>query len=57
VPTDWGYYQFEIKPKGAVPDPAGKSPQFCYNCHLKANPQTDNVWVKFYPMLRDKQPQ
>ena len=57
VPTDWAYYEFVLKPKGAVPDPAGKAGQVCYDCHRKANPQTDNVWVKFYPVLRDKQPQ
>jgi Cytochrome P460 len=57
APTDWAYYGFAIKPNGGIPDPAEKDGQVCYDCHRKANPQTDNVWVKFYPVLRDKQPQ
>jgi len=46
--TDWAYYAF---PPGkdtakAFPDAA------CYDCHRK-HAAKDNVWVQFYPTLRD----
>jgi hypothetical protein len=49
----WAYYIFQHdsdpSPKSsaaALPDSA------CYDCHKK-HASTDNVWVQFYPMLRD----
>ena len=56
VPEDWAYYDFTLDPAGRVPNPAEASGPVCYNCH-KSNALTDNVWVQFYPALRDKQPQ
>ncbi len=55
VPTDWAYYEFGFTSPDGVPAPAKASAQFCYDCHKK-NAQNDNVWVQFYPILRDKQP-
>jgi hypothetical protein len=53
--SPWAYYIFQetidVAPKGsatAMPDAA------CYDCHKK-HASTDNVWVQFYPMLRDSQ--
>ena len=49
----WAYYSFEldqdsnpVKPARAFPD------AHCYDCHLK-HASKDNVWVQFYPALRD----
>jgi Cytochrome P460 len=49
----WAYYIFQAdedqRPAGsapAMPDAA------CYDCHKK-HASTDNVWVQFYPALRD----
>jgi hypothetical protein len=49
----WAYYTFEqdkqsgsFKPAEAFPD------AMCYDCHLK-HASKDNVWVQFYPALRD----
>jgi hypothetical protein len=49
----WAYYSFErdkrsgaFKPAEAFPDAS------CYDCHLK-HASKDNVWVQFYPALRD----
>ena len=49
----WAYYSFEldkdsnpVKPAKAFPDAN------CYDCHLK-HASKDNVWVQFYPALRD----
>jgi len=44
----WAYYVFGKDKRTA---PAMKK-QSCYDCHLK-NAKTDNVWVQFYPTLRD----
>jgi hypothetical protein len=46
---DWAYYIFPLKQKTAAANPKAS----CYDCHLK-NASTDNVWVQFYPTLRDK---
>jgi hypothetical protein len=57
VPQDWAYYAFQVEREQVVTEPVAaiRSPR-CYACH-KENAQTDNVWVQFYPPLRDKQPE
>jgi len=47
--TDWAYYDFghESKAAKAFADKA------CYDCHLE-HADEDNVWVQFYPTLRDR---
>lgn len=50
----WAYYDFKLdaklRPSGtAKAKPDGK----CYDCHLK-HAGDDNVWVQFYPVLRDR---
>lgn len=48
--TDWAYYVFKPTTKStakAFPDNA------CYDCHRK-HASVDNVWVQFYPVLRDR---
>lgn len=50
----WAYYDFRLdenqRPTGtAQAKPDGK----CYDCHLK-HAGEDNVWVQFYPVLRDR---
>jgi Cytochrome P460 len=49
----WAYYSFDldqesnpIKPAKAFPDAQ------CYDCHLR-HASKDNVWVQFYPALRE----
>jgi hypothetical protein len=53
--TDWTYYVFsadEIAKPGAAEPPSDISLTVCAACHKK-NGLVDNVWVQFYPMLRD----
>lgn len=49
--TVWAYYVFPSgsSSAGAQPDSA------CYQCHLE-HAGDDNVWVQFYPVLRDLEP-
>ena len=51
--TPWAYYEFDMKgdqmPDSMKAEDAGN----CENCHAKVNAKTDNVWVPFYPILRD----
>ncbi len=56
VPTDWAYYAFAVNAAGAVAPSAKAFDQICYDCH-KTHASTDNVWVQFYPVLRDRPPQ
>jgi Cytochrome P460 len=49
----WAYYAFDLDAKARPTKPAPAQPDAsCYKCHLK-NARTDNVWVQFYPALRD----
>lgn len=49
----WAYYTFELDPSGRPGKPAKARPDAeCYACHLK-HASKDNVWVQFYPALRD----
>jgi Cytochrome P460 len=54
--TPWGYYDFTGKagPAGReVRESARAKPDgSCYDCHKK-HADVDNVWVQFYPTLRD----
>jgi hypothetical protein len=51
----WAYYVFQDG-RAAEPRPsaAAKPDGACYDCH-KAHASKDNVWVQFYPMLRDRE--
>jgi hypothetical protein len=49
----WAYYPFELDAQGKPSQPATAAPKAsCYDCHLK-HASVDNVWVQFYPALRD----
>jgi hypothetical protein len=49
--TVWAYYVF---PSGSSSAPA-QADSACYQCHLE-HADDDNVWVQFYPILRDHKP-
>jgi hypothetical protein len=55
--TDWAYYAFPNLPTPADPQPVASAfdDAQCYACH-RLHASTDNVWVQFYPILRDRQP-
>ena len=49
----WAYYNFKLEGKLGPVKPAKANPDSkCYDCHLK-HAGDDNVWVQFYPALRD----
>lgn len=49
----WAYYNFQLDGKSKPSTPAQARPDAgCYDCHLK-HASVDNVWVQFYPTLRD----
>lgn len=49
----WAYYSFELDANGKPAKSARAFPdRDCYDCHLK-HASKDNVWVQFYPALRD----
>jgi Cytochrome P460 len=49
----WAYYNFRLDENGKPSTPAQAKPDAsCYDCHLK-HASVDNVWVQFYPTLRD----
>jgi hypothetical protein len=48
--TDWAYYDFDKPTKATA---AAFRDATCYDCHLK-HADVDNVWVQFYPTLRDR---
>ena len=48
--TDWAYYDFDKPAKATA---AAFRDATCYDCHLK-HADVDNVWVQFYPTLRDR---
>jgi hypothetical protein len=50
----WAYYSFPLDDKSRPTKPAKSFPDAsCYDCHLK-RASKDNVWVQFYPTLRDQ---
>ena len=50
----WAYYAFDLDEQGKPSRPArAREDRSCYNCHLK-HASVDNVWVQFYPVLRDR---
>jgi hypothetical protein len=53
-PTDWAYYDFTDRSgAGHIPaDAKAEQDTDCYACH-KAHAGYDNVWVQFYPVIRD----
>jgi hypothetical protein len=49
----WAYYSFDVKGNPRPVKPASAhADKDCYACHLEHASQ-DNVWVQFYPALRD----
>jgi hypothetical protein len=50
----WAYYIFQNdgKPDPPAPSASAQPKNQCYDCHLK-HADVDNVWVQFYPTLRD----
>ncbi|HUI95889.1 MAG TPA: cytochrome P460 family protein [Xanthobacteraceae bacterium] len=52
--TDWAYYDFTDRSgNGRFPSNVkAQDDSQCYACH-KAHAGVDNVWVQFYPVLRD----
>ena len=53
---DWAYYDFDLGPEPGKISPAAAMPvDRCYTCHLH-HASADNVWVQFYPVLRDLSP-
>jgi hypothetical protein len=52
--TDWAYYAFPM-PKVNKTAKAFKDAT-CFECH-KQHADVDNVWVQFYPIIRDLKPQ
>jgi Cytochrome P460 len=48
--TPWAYYAFLVPKKGATAK-AFKDAT-CFDCHMK-HADDDNVWVQFYPTIRD----
>jgi Cytochrome P460 len=54
--TPWAYYDFTGKPgptgRGVRDSAKAKPDGSCYDCHKK-HADVDNVWVQFYPTLRD----
>ena len=55
--TPWAYYDFTGKPgtsgRGVRESAKAKPDGSCYDCHKK-HADVDNVWVQFYPTLRDR---
>jgi hypothetical protein len=51
----WAYYIFQ-EAKGRTPKNSAQAlpDGACYDCHRK-HASKDNVWVQFYPMLRDRE--
>ncbi len=48
--TPWAYYQLD--PKDPRSTAKAEANEDCEECHRKINTSTDNVWVQFYPTLR-----
>ena len=49
----WAYYTFDIRDDAKPVRPASAhDDKECYACHLE-HASNDNVWVQFYPALRD----
>ena len=49
----WAYYVFELDANARPRQSAKARPdRDCYTCHLN-HASKDNVWVQFYPALRD----
>jgi hypothetical protein len=50
----WAYYSFDVTGnRGPVKPAPAHADRDCYACHLE-HASKDNVWVQFYPMLRDR---
>jgi len=53
--TPWAYYEFTdpSDPTKTLPTASAFPDQACESCH-RAHASLDNVWVQFYPTLRDR---
>ncbi len=53
--TPWAYYVFTDRtdPSKVTPVATAFPDAACHQCHLE-HASTDNVWVQFYPALRDR---
>jgi Cytochrome P460 len=53
--TVWAYYDFSNPndPSKLLESAEAQPDANCENCHHTVNAKTDNVWVQFYPILRD----
>jgi hypothetical protein len=53
--TPWAYYDFTdpSDPTKTLPTASAFADQDCESCH-RQHASLDNVWVQFYPTLRDK---
>src|SRR5262249_38172672 len=50
----WAYYSFDVQEgRGPVKPAPAHADKACYACHLE-HASKDNVWVQFYPILRDR---
>lgn len=49
----WAYYAFFSKPGEPVPAAKAFPKDACWKCHAE-HAKVDNVFVQFYPLLRDK---
>jgi Cytochrome P460 len=51
----WAYYSFDLNKDSNPGQPARAFPDAnCYDCHLR-HASKDNVWIQFYPALRDRE--
>jgi Cytochrome P460 len=51
--TPWAYYVFSMEGDKMPDSTPAQDAANCENCHAKVNANTDNVWVPFYPILRN----
>lgn len=54
VNEGWAYYKFFDEPGKPLPTAKAFGKAACWNCHQEHG-AADNVFVQFYPRLRDKQ--
>jgi hypothetical protein len=51
--TPWAYYIFPMEGNKMPDSEKAQDAANCEECHRTVNAKTDNVWVQFYPILRD----
>jgi len=55
-PEKWAYFNFTGKGGALLPQAKAFPKESCWKCHNE-HAQTDNMFVQFYPVLRDARPQ